>query len=99
MSLFEGPVHVIICAGLQIHPVKKPLRRATSSPRLAQFNGGGQLFSVPSEVRGTLLSYLFCYAQRAKAVCGVQIQVVLRPADDLFLAFSFRVSLKEAEIK
>lgn len=90
MSLVEGLVHVIICAGLQTHPVKKPLRHTTSVPLLKQFNDGGQLVQVYRSV----LAYLFCYAQRAKSICSVQIQVVLGPADNLFLTFPFGVSLK-----
>lgn len=38
--------------------------------------------------------YLLGDAQGAKAVCSVQVQVVLGPADDLFLALPFGVSLK-----
>lgn len=44
-----------------------------------------------------MLAYLFCYAQRAKSICSVQIQVVLGPADNLFLTFPFGVSLKNSK--
>lgn len=36
--------------------------------------------------------YLFGDAQRAEAVCSVQVQVVLSPADNLLLPFSFGVT-------
>lgn len=44
-------------------------------------------------------AYLFGNAECAKAVCGVQVQVVLCPAENLFLTFSFGVALKKIKIK
>lgn len=49
------------------------------------------------QVYRSVLVYLFCYAQRAKSICSVQIQVVLGPADNLFLTFPFGVSLKNSK--
>lgn len=44
-------------------------------------------------------SHLFSDAQSAEAVCSVQVQVVLGPADDLFLALPFGVSFKKKRQK
>ena len=40
------------------------------------------------------LCYLFCNAQCAKAVGSIQVQVILGPVDNLFLALPFGVTLK-----